>query len=167
MISDVTSTGMCIIEFIQTEEHRRVGMPPPFERHEASLSFLNNCSLGSELFSLDWKEQTLTVACLWFILLLDLIMCKVPCTYQNPDSPSSDASFQNITALLQSFVVFPLSLRIKSTLTSLASSPSISFHTAPKWRQDSAAVKATGSDFRRPRLTFQLHHLRAWAHYVS
>lgn len=167
MISDVTSPGTCIIEFIQTEEQRRVGTRLPFERHEAWLSFLNNCSLGSELFSLDCKEQTLTVACLWFILLLDLIMCKVPCTYQNPDSPSSDASFQNMIALLKSFVVFPLSLRIKSTLTSMANSPSISFHTTAKWRQDSAGVKFTGSDFRRPRLTFQLHHLWAWVNYVS
>lgn len=132
MISDVTRTGICIIEFSQTEEQRRVGMPLPCELREDWLSFLNNCSLGSEQFSLSCKEQTLTVACVWFILLLDLITCKVPSTYQNPDWPSSEASIQNIAALLKSSVVFPLSLRIKSTLMSLSSSPSQSHFTLSK-----------------------------------
>lgn len=33
MIHDITSTGMCIIKLIQTEEQRRVGTPLPFELH--------------------------------------------------------------------------------------------------------------------------------------
>lgn len=33
MISDVTSTRMCIIKLIQTEEQKRVRAPLPFELH--------------------------------------------------------------------------------------------------------------------------------------
>lgn len=67
MISDVTSTGMCIIKCIQTEEQSRGGQID-------WLNFLKNYSLESGLFNLDCKEQTLMLACLSFISTLGLLI---------------------------------------------------------------------------------------------
>ena len=74
MIHDVTSTGMCIIKLIPTEEQRRVGTPLPFELHVGLTQLPQKLLLGSGLFYLGCKEQIFTLACLWFISTIRLLI---------------------------------------------------------------------------------------------
>lgn len=140
-----------------------MGTPLPFKLHIGPTQLPQKLLFGVWSI-LSVLQRANTHACPFVIHFYYWIINYVlnPSTYQNADYSSSDASFQNITALLKSFLSFPCSLEDqvhphKSGQFSLATS----FPPLPNRRQDSAAARTTGSGFSKPQLTFQLHHLPA------